>query len=113
MTTFYAPHSPNPEYLTEIVKLMRLRGAPKLYANWRKGAWYALEGSHRSAAANLLRFTPIICPVTRASKIKHDTPQVFTNKVSEILDYYDDMRWWAKYDFLDLLPGPIRIPRKR
>lgn len=111
MTVLYAPHSPNPEYLTEIVKLMRLRGTPRLYANWRRGAWYALEGSHRSAAANILGFTPVIRPVIRTSEIDHDTSQVYTNKVSEILDYYDDMRWWAKYDFPDLLPGPIRISR--
>lgn len=98
----FAPHPPRPGHLREVVSEMRRRGPPRLYAYWRKrdAAWYALEGSHRTAAAKKLGLVPILERVYLKSEINHDTKDIWPDRrVSSILSFYDGLKWWVRYEF--------------
>jgi hypothetical protein len=98
----HAPHAPNQRYLAQILKKMRRLGPPRLKAYWRKkdDAWYALEGSHRIAAAKKLGLVPILDRVYLSWEIGHDTNEVWPDKkVRSLLKFYDDHRWWVRYKF--------------
>lgn len=100
--TLFAPHAPEPTYLAAVVNKMRKLGPPRLRAYWRRKdkAWYALEGSHRTAAAKHLGLVPVIKRVYLKSEIKHDTHEVKPDRrVSALLKYYDDGEWWVRYEF--------------
>lgn len=98
----YAPHAPEPFYLVEVIKKMRKRGAPRLHAYWRKkdNAWYALEGSHRTAAANQLGLVPVLDRVYLHWEINHDTSSILPDRrVRSVLKFYDEHKWWVRYEF--------------
>lgn len=105
MPIIRAPHPPYPAKLREVVKQMRELGPPRLHAYWRDGTWHALEGSHRTAAAHQLGLTPIILPVRLRDSIDHDTVDVPSRRVKNLLAYYDAHDWWSTYEFPDLTPG--------
>jgi hypothetical protein len=103
---FFAPHSPSTDYLETIIEKMRKLGPPVLHAYWRRKdkAWYALEGSHRTAAAKRLGLIPVISQVYLASEIAHDTLDVMPDRrVSTLLKFYDDHKWWKRYEFPPIL----------
>jgi hypothetical protein len=98
----FAPHAPYPDHLKLVIERMRKLGPPSLHAYWRrnKKAWYAVEGSHRTAAAKHLGLIPTIIRVTLSSRVDHDTEDVKPDKrVSTLLKYYDDFKWWVRYEF--------------
>lgn len=98
----FAPHDPTRSHLRRVVKEMRRRGAPYLYAYWRKkdGAWYALEGSHRIAAAKQLGLVPMLDRVYLHWEISHDTRDVWPDcRVRSLLKFYDEHKWWVRYEF--------------
>jgi hypothetical protein len=102
MTTLFALHAPAALHLQDVIKYMRKTGPPALHAYWRRNAWWALEGSHRIAAAHKLCVTPQIIPVGLRSTIIHDTIDVYDRKVSSLLTYYDKHDWWVPYEFKEL-----------
>lgn len=61
MRTIYAKHEPyNNGHLGEVVKEMEFQGQPTIRAVEYKGELFAVEGSHRLAAANHLGVVPKI-----------------------------------------------------
>lgn len=105
MATLYAPHAPSQSHLQSVMKYMKTHGSPSLRAIWRWRAWWALEGSHRIAAAKALKLTPVVVPVTLRSRFKHDTGDILPDlRVSSLLTYYDGHDWWTRYSFKELAP---------
>jgi hypothetical protein len=114
----YALHPPDPEYLEGILSKMKGLGPPALHAYWRRNSgsrargewrafhrfesncWYALEGSHRIAAAKKLKLIPLMKQVFLTSEIDHDTDDVWPDRrVSSLLEFYDEKNWWVRYEF--------------
>lgn len=59
------PNKTDAKHVAEVVAEMRTKGAPAIHAVWHEGygAWVAIEGSHRIAAAVELGLTPEMMPV--------------------------------------------------
>ena len=98
----FAPHAPSPAHLRSVIAEMRRRGPPRLRALWRRtqGAWYALEGSHRAAAAQHLGLVPILERVRLRDEINHDTKSLWPDRrVASVVKFYDTMRLWVRYEF--------------
>jgi hypothetical protein len=62
----YAPNLPFADHLKEVTLDMLVLGVPEIRAIWceERNAWYALEGSHRIAAAQKFGLVPMIIDVT-------------------------------------------------
>ena len=58
--TIYTMHNTDAGNLVDVVRKMETRGAPTIKAVFDGEAYYALEGSHRIAAAKILGLIPII-----------------------------------------------------
>lgn len=98
----FAPHEPSPDHLRVVVAQMRRLGPPRLRAVWRRkaGAWYAIEGSHRSAAAKHLGMVPVLERVRLRDEVDHDTSKIWPDRrVASILQVYDHLRWWVRHEF--------------
>lgn len=98
----FAPHAPNDFKLHDVINRMRKLGPPSLHAYWRRKdrAWYALEGSHRTAAAKRLNLVPVLIRVYLRSEVKHDTFDVLPDKrVASVLKFYDERKYWVRYEF--------------
>ena len=78
MATIFAPHQVNKSsaHYAEVREEMRKLGAPTIRAAWCEthGAWAAIEGSHRLAAAQELGLVDdvTIVDVTESAEIEHD-----------------------------------------
>jgi hypothetical protein len=88
----YAPHGPNPEQLIRVKAQMQTLGAPAIRAYYSGDAWYAIEGSHRLAAAHELGLEPEIIEVEYDAVISdHDFPDLDdTCAVADIIEYLYD-----------------------
>lgn len=64
MITIIAKHAPYDDgHLGSVMREMERRGAPTIRCLQFAGRWYALEGSHRLAAAHALGLAPRIIDV--------------------------------------------------
>lgn len=68
----YAPHKADPKHLARVMDQMRTLGAPEIRAYFNGEVWYAVEGSHRLAAARELGLTPNMVELELDSHIQHD-----------------------------------------
>lgn len=66
MATIYAKHEPYGDgHLSAVIAEMRLAGSPTIRCVEYRGSIYALDGSHRLAAAHFLRLpikVVLLCP---------------------------------------------------
>jgi hypothetical protein len=92
MMTIYAPHQPYTEHLEMVKAQMQTLGSPAIRAFWSGDAWYAIEGSHRLAAAHELGLEPEIIEVEYDTVISdHDFPDLDdTCAVADIIEYLYD-----------------------
>jgi outer membrane protein assembly factor BamE (lipoprotein component of BamABCDE complex) len=88
----YAPHNPNQEQLAEVKSQMQTLGAPVIRAWYSGDAWYAIEGSHRLAAAYDLGLTPNMIEIDYDAEITgHDFCDIDdTCTVADIINYLYD-----------------------
>lgn len=87
MRTVYAKHEPyTTGHLADVVAEMRDRGAPTIRVVQRGPIFYALEGSHRLAAAHYLGLEPkIVVEIEEAG----ETLDAFWDRVAPTLPRYD------------------------
>lgn len=86
-----APNKTNAKHLAEVVAEMQVLGTPTIRAYWDGEKYWAVEGSHRIAAANQLGLTPIIVEVDEDDIIDDsDIEDAASNSVRDILDYLSD-----------------------
>lgn len=99
-----APHKPDKTRLAEVMQEMERLGAPTIRAYWddAQGAYRALEGSHRLAAAKKLGIEPKLVEMNARQWMgPHDFPDIKDKaSVDRILDYLKDSR--AYIDFPEL-----------
>jgi len=86
---------------------MRERGTPQIHAYWRKqeSAWYALEDSHRIAAASELNLIPVIIRVYLHDRVTPKIHQTFSKYATAraVLKFYDEHQWWTRYEFPEII----------
>lgn len=116
MNSLFALHDPCAYHLHEVMVQMKRRGPPKIRAVWRtyrdRKGWYAVEGSHRIAAACRLAITPIIVPVKLDDEIKHDVSCINTDFVRDIIRAFDAGWRSSRYDYwLEYRFPKLRGPR--
>jgi hypothetical protein len=89
MMTIYAPHQPIDEHLRLVMSQMQTLGAPQIRAWYSGDAWYAIEGSHRLAAAHELGLEPEIIEVEYDAEISdHDFEDLETPcTVADVIEY--------------------------
>ena len=88
MSILYAPHAPIRKRLAEVVREMIRLGPPTLRAVRDSDVYFAIESSHRIAAAHRLGMTPIIKEVSMADRVRHDFEDIGDrNTVAEIVAY--------------------------
>jgi len=61
--TIYTMHPVNSEHLADVIETMKALGSPEIKACFDGEAYWALEGSHRIAAAHALGLVPVIIEV--------------------------------------------------
>ena len=59
MPTIIAPNAPDGPHLVKVAQQMKRRGPPVLRAFKVRGVYWAIEGSHRLAAAYILNLRPV------------------------------------------------------
>lgn len=109
MSTLYAPHAPNRKRLTEVVSDMARLGPPTIRAVRDGNVYFAIEGSHRIAAAHRLGMTPIIKEIAMTDRVRHDFDDIGDrNTVAEIVAYLSGEHEhgpsgasWLAYEFED------------
>lgn len=99
MTLIIAPNKVIAARLDRVLAKMQDLGAPTIKAYWDGEKYWAVEGSHRLAAAKILGLTPVIEEVNIDDEIEHDIEGVDSNRVDAILDYLSDGRPEALFDF--------------
>lgn len=116
MNSLFALNSPTSCHLHEVMQKMRRMGPPRIRAVWRefrgRKGWYAIEGSHRTAAASRLALTPISVHVKPGTRIsRHDVYGVDSPCTAADLLRVIDEEWrdrsetWLEYRF-PKLRGP-------
>jgi hypothetical protein len=110
VSTLYAPHAPNRKRLAAVVDEMVRLGPPTIRAVRDGDVYFAIEGSHRIAAADRLGMTPIIEEVAMTDRVRHDFDDIGDrNTVAEIVSYLSGEHpngpsgiSWVPYEFEDL-----------
>ena len=91
--TIYTPNAAYAGHLEEVIALMETMGSPTIRAKWAGDCYYAIEGSHRVAAAAKLGIPVIIVEVDNDDEISNhdfsDLQNVAT--VRDIMEYCDWM----------------------
>lgn len=79
------------EHLEAVIESMRTQGAPTIRAWWSGEQYYALEGSHRLAAAAALGLTPAVIELDADAPVDWDcdvNDQSWDNAaVEDLLDH--------------------------
>lgn len=87
MRTVYAKHEPYEDgQLAEVLQEMRVLGAPTIRVIERDGLFFALEGSHRLAAAHELGIEPNLVVLTPDAGEDLET---FWGRIAPGLPLYD------------------------
>jgi hypothetical protein len=87
MRTVYAKHEPYEDgQLANVVEEMRIQGPPTVRVVERDGLYFALEASHRLAAAHHLGIQPRLVVVTPEAD---ETLETFWARVAPQLPIYD------------------------
>lgn len=79
MTTVYAIHAPEPKHLAKVINDMRKLGAPTIKVVDCGDYLFALEGSHRLAAAAKLGLAPNFDVIGQDDEIQIDGFDWFAN----------------------------------
>lgn len=81
------PHAPDPDHLEDVRERMAELGPPRIHAYYDTEIYWALEGSHRVAAAHDLGLRPELVLMDPEDEIEHDFEDVPGRTVADLLDY--------------------------
>ena len=89
-----APNDPIPSHLTKVVKKMTKLGAPVIRIVHVDGdEYWAVEGSHRLAAAAMLGLTPMLVLVEKFKTSQYYGAPSSRNKIVTRQEFIANIRW--------------------